>query len=332
MLNKIVIAEIGSVHDGSFGNARKLIALAAKCGANVVKFQTHIASAETIRNAPSPSYFSDEPRYEYFERTSFTERDWKLLLEECSQKNIQFLSSPFSNAAVDLLARIGSEMYKIPSGEVTNIPLLEKIAELGKPVLLSSGMSSWFELDRAVDVFRGKVDLCVMQCTSAYPCALDRVGLNIFQELRERYGEGIKIGFSDHSSGFAAGPAAAALGATVIEKHLTFSKAMFGSDAANALEPRDFSLYTNLIHDVWEMQANPVDKDDNTQLKDMKRIFEKSVVSSRAIPAKTIISQEDLDYKKPGNGISAADYMLVIGRETKIGLPIDHVFSLEDFE
>ncbi len=332
MLNKLVIAEIGSVHDGSIGNALKLVALAARCGAHVVKFQTHIASAETIHNAPSPNYFLDEPRYEYFERTGFSQKNWKLLLEECSLQNIQFLSSPFSNEAVDLLEGIGSKMYKIPSGEVTNTPLLEKISKLGKPVLLSSGMSSWSELDRAVDIFLGNVDLCVMQCTSAYPCSLDQVGLNVFQELRDRYGEEVKIGFSDHTSGLAAGTAAAALGATVIEKHLTFSTAMFGSDAANALEPKDFSMYTTLISDVWKMQDNPVDKNDNSQLTDMKRIFEKSIVSSRAISANTIICREDLNFKKPGDGISAADYLLLIGRETKTDLPIDHIFSMEDFE
>ena len=170
-----IIAEIGSVHDGSFGGACKLIEAAAACGADAVKFQTHIAEAESLPNAPSPAYFNAEPRLAYFKRTGFTPEQWRKLAECAKSVGIIFLSSPFSLEAVDLLETIDMPVYKIPSGEVTNIPLLERVAQTGKPVLLSSGMSDWKELDAAVRIFKDKVPLTVLQCSSAYPCPPERV-------------------------------------------------------------------------------------------------------------------------------------------------------------
>jgi N,N'-diacetyllegionaminate synthase len=331
MHNNLLICEIGSVHDGSFGNARKLIELAARCGADVVKFQTHIAVAETLRNAPSPPYFNGEPRFEYFERTSFTTDQWKRLHEECKNNNVKFMSSPFSIEAVELLEEVGVEIYKVPSGEVTNLPLLECLASIGKPVFLSSGMSSWAEIDQAVKILKGAVKLNVMQCTSAYPCPPKRAGLNVLSEMRERYGTSVTVGFSDHTSGIAAGPAAAAMGATAIEKHLTFSRAMYGSDAANALEPEMFSIYCQSVREVWTILSSPVNKDDLAPYLDMKRVFEKSVVSARAITAGSRITNSDLTYKKPGDGIPASDYRLVLGRRMIRDVPQEHKFSMEDF-
>jgi N,N'-diacetyllegionaminate synthase len=279
-----------------------------------------------------PSYFRGEPRYEYFERTAFSPAQWRELREECSHHAVEFLSSPFSIAAVDLLEDIGACIYKVPSGEVNNLPLLEHLAALGKPVLLSSGMSSWTELDKAVELLRDRVELNVMQCTSAYPCPPERAGLNVLADIRQRYGEGVTLGFSDHTSGVAAGPAAAALGATVIEKHLTFSHAMYGSDAANALEPDDFALYARSVREVWTMLSHPVDKDDLTPFQEMKRVFEKSVVAARPIVAGSLITRADLDFKKPGNGIPASHYEAVIGRRARRDLPTDHQFSIADFQ
>ena len=140
-----IIAEIGSTHDGSFGNAKSAIDVIAECGADAVKFQTHIAEAETLRDAPMPSYFKGEPRFEYFERTGFSRDQWIELKAYTEEKGLVFLSSPFSVEAAELLESIGIEHWKVPSGEVTNLPLLEYIAQTGKPVLLSSGMSSWSE-------------------------------------------------------------------------------------------------------------------------------------------------------------------------------------------
>jgi N-acetylneuraminate synthase len=327
----LIIAEIGSVHDGSFGNACKLIELAAKCGANVAKFQTHIASAETLVNAPMPTYFKGEPRFEYFERTGFSREQWRKLREHCEAFGVKFLSSPFSLEAVDLLEEIGAEIYKVPSGEVTNLPLLSKLGSLGKPVLLSSGMSSWNEMDAAVGELVGKVPLNIMQCTSAYPCPPEKAGLNVLAELRDRYGSEIGLGFSDHTAGIAAGVAAAALGATAIEKHLTFSKAMYGSDAANAMEPGDFELYCGSVRDTWTMLRNPVNKNDVTAFGEMKQIFEKSIVAARPLAQGTIIEETHLAFKKPGDGVSAGRYREFIGRSLARPVATDEQFLETDF-
>jgi N,N'-diacetyllegionaminate synthase len=325
-----IIAEIGSVHDGSFGNACQLVKLAAACGADVAKFQTHISEAETLYSAPAPPYFSGEPRWEYFKRTAFSVQEWHGIKVTCEQAGIQFLSSPFSEQAVDLLESVGVGSYKIPSGEVTNLPMLERIAATGKPVYLSSGMSSWAELDEAVAVLGKGSTLTIMQCSSAYPCPTERVGLNVIGEMVSRYG--LPVGFSDHFEGFAAGLAAAALGATVIEKHLTFSRHMYGSDAANGMEPDDFEKYCRALRDVWAMSAHPVNKNDLSDYIDMKRIFEKSIVTSRPLPAGSVICRDDLAFKKPGYGISAAKYMAVIGRTVNFDLPADHMLKEGDLQ
>jgi N,N'-diacetyllegionaminate synthase len=328
-LHQIVIAEVGSVHDGSFGNALKLIGACAAAGADVVKFQTHIAAAETLKDAPMPPYFKGEPRYSYFERTGFSETKWRELAAHCRENRVGFLSSPFSIEAVELLEHVGVDAYKIPSGEVTNLPMLERIAATGKPALLSSGMSDWAELDAAVTVLRQGGPLMVMQCATTYPCPPEQVGLNVLAEMRARYG--VAVGYSDHAFGPAAALAAAAHGAMAIEKHFTFSRQMYGSDAANATEPEEFRNMVKWLREIWSMIAHPVDKDDTRPYAEMKRIFEKSVVTARAVPEGKVLEPADLAYKKPGDGISAARWREVLGRKTVCSLAADHKLSTADF-
>lgn len=323
-----IIAEIGSVHDGSLGNALRLIDAAAQAGADAVKFQTHIAEAESLADAPSPGYFSDEPRIAYFKRTGFAPEQWKKLARHAESAKVTFLSSPFSLEAVDLLEDVGVKAYKVPSGEVTNLPLLERIAATRKPTLLSSGMSDWKELDRAVAILKPACELTVLQCTSAYPCQPEQVGLNVLGEMKARYGTA--VGLSDHTLGFAAAVAAAALGATVIEKHFTFSKLMYGSDAKHSMEPGDFRLFCEALRDVWRMNAAPVDKDDVRPYADMKRIFQKSIVSARALKAGTVLTREMLAFKKPGDGIPASSYRNVLGKRLRKDVQADHKFAADD--
>ncbi len=322
MTKTYIIAEVGSVHDGSFGNAMCLIDLAAKVGADAVKFQTHLPEAETLRDAPMPPYFKGEPRFEYFARTGFAPEQWGKLAAHARSLKIDFLSSPFSIDAVTLLEQVGISRYKIPSGEVSNLPMLDAVARTGKPILLSSGMSSWSELDAAVNTIRAYHDrLCVMQCTSAYPCPPERVGLNVLNEMRLRWS--CEIGYSDHTLENNACLAAVALGARVIEKHLTFSRLMYGSDARHSAEPAQF---VDLVRGVREIEAiinNPLSKDDISQVKEMKDIFEKSVVSVCSIAKGTVITKEMVAVKKPGSGIPAAKLNLVIGAVALCDIPSD---------
>jgi len=324
-----VIAEVGSVHDGSFGNALRLIDVAAACGADVVKFQTHIASAETLRDAPMPEYFKGEPRYEYFERTSFTFEQWQILKRHCEEVGIELLSSPFSIEAVDLLEELDIAQYKVPSGEVTNLPLLERIAKTGKPVLLSSGMSSWSEIDRAVEALRlGGGPVTVLQCSSKYPCPYEDVGLNILQELRARYG--LPVGLSDHTLTAYTAHAAVALGAVVIEKHLTFSREMYGSDARHSLTPEEFSQLVDGIRAIETALTSPVDKNAVDAYRTMKETFEKSVVSVVDIEAGALLTEEMLAVKKPGTGIPARSLPEVVGRVAKHRIKRDSLIRWDD--
>jgi sialic acid synthase SpsE len=320
-----VIAEAGMNHDGSLGNAIRMAEVASECGADAVKFQLHDAGAETTRDAPSPPYFRHETRWEYFERTAFSDEEWARLKEASERAGIEFVCSVFSTEAVDRLERLGVGRYKIGSGEVTNLELVRRVAATGKPVLLTSGMSSWEELDAAVEAAGDNVT--VMQCTSEYPTPPEHVGLNVFAELRERYGK--PVGFSDHSLGNYAAFAAVTLGAVVVEKHFTLSNAAYGPDASLAMEPDQLEDLVEGIRSIETMLDNPVDKNELDGLRDMKLVFEKSVVSTCDIPAGAEISPTMLAAKKPGTGIPARKLDQVVGRTARVTIPADSVITEE---
>jgi N-acetylneuraminate synthase len=319
----LIVAEAGMTHDGSLGNAIRMAEVAADCGADAVKFQLHDAEAETTRDAPSPPYFQHETRWEYFRRTAFDDRQWATLKDACERAGIEFLCSAFSVEAVERLERLGVGRYKIGSGEVTNLDLVRRVAATGKPVLLTSGMSSWAELDRAVGAAGD--DLTVLQCTSAYPTPPERVGLNVLAELRERYGR--PVGLSDHTLGPYACFAATALGASVVEKHFTLSRDLYGPDARFALEPAELEQLVDGVREIEAMLASPVDKDDLGPYAEMKLVFEKSVVSVAAIPAGTPIERGMLAAKKPGTGIPAARLEEVVGRVARADIAEDTVLT-----
>jgi N,N'-diacetyllegionaminate synthase len=317
-----IVAEIGNSHEGSLGLAKCFIRAAAECGANAVKFQTHIFEAESLPDAPNPPYFKEESREQYFQRTSFTLDQWRILKtfaeEECG---VDFFSSPFSEQAVELLEKVGVATYKVPSGEVSNIPLLIKIARTRKRVLLSSGMSTWSEMDCAVDALKnnGCSELVLLQCTSEYPCQPEHAGLNVLQEMKERYG--LPVGFSDHTLGSGVSLAAVCLGACVVEKHFTLSKRMYGPDSQFSATPEEFQFLVESIRNVEKGLTVRVDKDaEAATLAFMKVTFEKSIVAARDIPAGRVIGEEDLAYKKPGNGIRAGEFRDVLGRKANTGI------------
>ncbi|MDC2976317.1 N-acetylneuraminate synthase family protein [Candidatus Pelagibacter sp.] len=307
----MIIAEIGSVHDGKLNLALKLIRKSISSGADAVKFQMHISEEETLRNAPSPSYFNKENRYDYFKRTSFNFNQWKKIKKYCESLGAEFLCSPFSEKAVDILQKLKVKKYKVPSGELTNLPLLRKLKSTKKHIILSTGMSNWKEIDVAVKII-GK-NFSLLQCTSEYPCSHKRVGLNILSEMKKKYK--CQIGFSDHTLGFAASFAAASIGATLIEKHFTLSRNMYGSDAKNSMEPDEFSFFSKTIKDIWEIKKFKVDKDNLSKLKNMKKIFEKSVILNRDMKKNEKIKLKDLSFKKPGDGIRAFEYKKILGKK-----------------
>ncbi len=327
-----VIAEVGMNHDGSLGQAKAFVDAAAECGVDAVKFQTHIFEAESVEHAPAPHYFTSESRKDFFRRTAFTDEQWQELKDYTEQQGLVFVSSPFSIEAVELLEKIGVTLYKVPSGEVTNIPYLEAIAETRKPVLLSTGMSSWEEIDTAVETIRAvHNDLVVLQCTSSYPCPYDEVGLNVLEEIRQRYGTA--VGLSDHTLTIYASLAAVTLGAVVIEKHFTLSKKLYGPDAKFSLEPEEMKSLVDGVRAIEQMLRHPVDKDRKAQeLREMKRVFEKSIVAAQDLDAGTILKREHLAFKKPGDGISPKFYRQILGRRLKRSVRRDEQISWQDLE
>lgn len=314
-----IVAEVGLMHNGSLAKARRLVDLARRVGADAVKFQTHIAEAETLENAPSPSYFKSESRFRYFQRTAFNKSEWRSLKQYCDKQGIEFMSSPFSIEAVELLDQIGMRIFKIPSGEVTNLPYLEKVAATKKKVFLSSGMSSWRELDEAVRTVRAKnKNLTVMQCTSQYPCPPQHVGLNVLGEIRRRYK--VPVGLSDHTLSNFASYAAAALGAHVVEKHLVLSRREYGSDAKHSLEPEEFRQLVAGIRAIETMLAHPVDKNNLKVFRSMKSIFEKSLVTVEPVAKGEAFSKDTIGVKKPGGGLPPKKYRAIIGSRAKRNL------------
>jgi N,N'-diacetyllegionaminate synthase len=324
-----IIAEIGSAHDGSFGNACNMIVEAKKCGADAVKFQIHIPEEETLRTAASPPYFNNENRFDYFKRTSFTVEQLYKLKKLCENNNVDFLSSPFSIKAVEILERLKVKAYKIPSGEVTNLPLLQTIKKTKKKVFLSTGMSSWSEIDSAQKIFPNKDKLTIMQCTSLYPCPIDKVGLNVLDLIKKRYKT--KIGFSDHTIGSVAAIGSVFFGAEVIEKHFTLSKKMYGSDAKNSMEPNDFLNFCNDLRSALILKQSIIDKKHYSYLLGMKKLFEKSIVAASDIKKGTAIDLSHINFKKPGNGISASEYLSLIGKVLKKNLKKDEKINYSDF-
>jgi N-acetylneuraminate synthase len=327
----LIIGEVAQAHDGSLGTAHAFIDAIAKAGADAIKFQTHIASAESTPAEPWRVKFSrqDVTRYDYWRRMEFTEEQWHGLKQHADEKGLLFMSSPFSVEAVDLLVRVGVPGWKIASGEMSNDPMLDAIVRTGLPVLLSSGMSSWKELDEVVARVRlSAVPFGVMQCTTAYPCPPEKIGLNLLEEMRSRYG--CPVGLSDHSGTIYPGLAAAAVGAELLEIHVTLSREMFGPDVPASVTTAELRQLVDGIRFIEKMRANPVDKDAMAELgAPLRQLFTKSIVAARDLPEGTILGPEHLALKKPGTGMAAQKLNLVLGRRLLCDMSRDEMILPE---
>lgn len=322
----LVVGEVGQAHEGSLGMAHAFIDAIADAGADAVKFQTHIAAAESRIDEPWRVQFSyaDASRYEYWKRMEFSAQAWAGLRQHALDRGLAFLSSPFSLEAVQLLRRVGVAAWKIASGEVAYPQLLEAVAQSGAPVLLSSGMSSWAELDGAVARLRaaGAGPLAVLQCTSTYPVGPERVGLNVLDQIRQRYG--CAAGLSDHSGTVFPPLAAVALGARVIEVHVTLSREMFGPDVVASVTTGELRLLVDGVRYLSAALAAPVDKDQVAgELAPMRALFGRSLVARCALPAGHVLTADDLIAKKPADGIGPSQLDSLIGRRLRRALAPD---------
>ncbi|MDP6524746.1 MAG: N-acetylneuraminate synthase family protein [Kiritimatiellia bacterium] len=327
-----VIAEVAQSHDGHLDTAHGYIDAIAAAGAHGVKFQTHMAAAESTPHEPWRVKFSaqDESRFDYWKRMEFSEEEWAELRAHAAEKNLLFLSSPFSDEAVDLLERVGVEGWKIASGEAGTLPMLEKIAATGKPVLLSTGMSPWAEIDTAVDILRtGKAPLAVMQCTSIYPTPPEKTGLNVISELRRRYD--CAVGLSDHSGTIYPALAAVAEGIEVLEVHVTFDREDSGPDVPASVTFEELRQVMEGIRFVETARRHPLDKDAQArELEDLRAIFTKSIVAVADLAAGTVLEPGHLCLKKPGSGLPAARLEEIVGRTLKRDVAGDELLSEDD--
>ncbi len=329
----LIIGEIAQTHDGSLGTAHAYIDAVANAGADAIKFQTHIAAAESTPGEPWRVKFSrqDATRFEYWRRMEFSEEQWHGLAAHARERGLLFLSSAFSPEAVDLLERVGVPGWKVGAGEVSNLPLLEKMARTGKPVILSSGMSDWAELDAAVHCVREhSAGVAVLQCTTAYPCPPEKLGLNVLAELRARYA--CPIGLSDHSGVIYAGLAAATLGAKLLEVHVAFSRECFGPDVIASLTTPELKQLVEGVRFIETALAAPVDKQAMADsLRELKQVFGKSIVAARDLSAGHCVTLADLAFKKPGTGIPAARYQELLARTLARAVVADAQLTEEDF-
>jgi N-acetylneuraminate synthase len=312
----IVVGEVAQAHDGSLGFAHAYIDAIADAGAGAVKFQTHIAAAESSPQEPWRVKFSyqDATRYDYWKRMEFTEEQWAGLKKHADERGLRFLSTPFSLEAAEMLRRIGVAAWKIATGEFNNHQLFNFVLDTGLPVWLSTGMSSMDEIDAAANrVIEKGAPLTVFQCTSAYPCPPEKVGLNMIPVLRRRYGCG--VGLSDHSGTIYPGLAAATLGIDVLEIHVTMSREMFGPDVKASVTSGEFRQLIEGIRFIEKMKAHPVDKDQiATEMDGMRKLFVKSVAARVDLPAGAVLTGDLLTTKKPGTGITADRIPGLIGR------------------
>ena len=330
----LIVAEVAQSHDGSLGMAHAFVDAIADAGADAVKFQTHIAAEESTPGEPWRVKFSkqDATRYDYWHRMEFTKEQWLGLKEHADERGILFMSSPFSEAAVDLLSEIGMRVWKIASGEIGNFQLLDRITETGDPVILSSGMSDLNEMDAAVDFLRAKGNqLAVLQCTSAYPCPPEAVGLNLLNTFRERYS--VPVGLSDHSGNIFAGLAAVTLGAEVLEVHVTLSREMFGPDVKSSVTTSELGQLVDGCRQIERMTASTVEKEVLTdEMKSLRSMFTKSVVAGADLPAGTILKTEHLKLKKPGHGVPPQQMPHLFGRTLLRDVRKDQVVMFQDLE
>jgi N,N'-diacetyllegionaminate synthase len=329
-----LIAEVAQSHDGSLGMAHAFIDAIAASGADAVKFQTHLAEFESTPSDEWRVKFSDQDksRYDYWKRMEFSKEEWFSLKKHSEELDLVFLSSPFSIQAAEMLESINMEAWKIPSGEIFNLELINKIAQYEKPLLISTGLSKFGEISSVVDICKSKnLDFALFQCTSSYPNKLENVGINIMQEYEKLFG--CPVGLSDHSASIYPSLLAMSLGASLIEVHVTFDKKMFGPDVSSSIDFSELKIISEAAKEFHTILQNPVDKDSISEsLSSIKNLFTKSIVLKNDTKKGTVLTKDMLIMKKPGYGLSFEMINSIIGRKLKKDIEKDTLLTMDDVE
>lgn len=330
----LIIAEAGVNHNGDLGLARQLIDAAAEAGADLVKFQTFNADRLATRTAQKASYQtqttgSKESQHEMLRRLELTAEMHKELIAHCAARSIGFFSTGFDIESVDLLLSLGQDHFKIPSGEITNLPYLRHIGRLGKAVILSTGMATLGEIEAAIDVLEQagtpRIDITVLHCTTEYPTPMTEVNLRAMRSIHAAFG--VAVGYSDHTPGIEVAIAAVAMGASVIEKHFTLDRNLPGPDHKASLEPRELNAMVSAIRNIEVALGDGIKRLTPSEARN-KPIARKSLVANRAIKAGEVFSAENITAKRPGTGISPMRWDEVMGRTASRDFAADELIEL----
>ncbi len=328
----LIIAEAGVNHNGSLERAKEMALAAKKAGADIVKYQTAVPEQVVSRFAEKADYQkqqtgSEESQLEMIKKIHFGFEEHRQLKEYCDEIGIRYLSTPFDLDSIDFLATLDMPVWKIPSGEITNLPYLEKVAALKKPLILSTGMSMLSEIEDALAVLEenGCEDVTLLHCNTEYPTPMEDVNLLAMRELEEQFA--LPVGFSDHTLGIEADIAAAALGACVIEKHFTLDKTLEGPDHQASLEPDELEAMVRAIRNI-EKALGTGEKHVTPSEAKNRPIARKSIVAKRAIKKGEVFTAENLTTKRPGDGISPMRWYDVLGKEASRDFAEDEKISL----
>ena len=335
-MKTLIIAEAGVNHNGNFELAKKLVDKAVEGGADIVKFQTCKAENVISRYADKAEYQKvttgeADSQLEMVRKLMLTYEQYGQLKEYCDEKGIEFLSTAFDLPSVDYLHSIGMKRWKIPSGEITNLPLLIKIAELHEPIIMSTGMSELSEVADAVRTLieHGASDITLLHCTTEYPAPYEDVNLKAMETMRDAFD--LPIGYSDHTRGLEIPVAAVARGACVIEKHFTLSREMEGPDHKASIEPDELKQMVDMIRDVEVSIGDGVKKVSASEAKNQD-IARKSIIAARAIKAGEVFSEENVTTKRPGNGINPMRWFDLLGRKAKHDYEEDYLIEKDELD
>lgn len=329
-----MIAEAGVNHDGDLGAALELVAAAHAAGADAVKFQTFRADALTTRAAGLADYQRqnvgrDGSQRDMLAALELGEADFQRIGQRCRELGIDFISSPFDLGSVDLLERLGVTTMKVPSGEITNLPLLERVARQARRVVLSTGASWLSEVEVAVRTLRsaGASDITLLHCVSEYPSPVEQSNLLAMATLRAAFG--LPVGFSDHTLGTTVTVAAVSLGAVMIEKHLTLDRSRPGPDHAASLDPDQFASLVAAIREVEAALGDGVKRPMPAELQN-RDLVRKSVVTTRPFARGEPLVLDGLTLKRPGTGVQPGEIVRIVGRRAARDIPADHTVSWDD--
>lgn len=322
-MSVFIIAEAGVNHNGSIELAKKLIDAAVKAGADAVKFQTFKTENLVSKNAAKAEYQKnttdkDESQFDMIKKLELDVGTHNELIAYCKEKGIMFLSTPFDLDSIDLLNKLGLKIFKIPSGEIINLPYLRKIGSLNKKVVLSTGMSNMNEIEDALKVLTNagtkKENITVLHANTEYPTPMEDVNLNAMLSIKEKFG--VSVGYSDHTLGIEVDIAAVAMGAECIEKHFTLDNTMDGPDHKASLEPHELIAMVKAIRNIEKALGDGVKKPSKSESKNIN-IARKSIVASKEIKKGDTFSEDNLAVKRPGSGISPMKWDEIIGQVAK---------------